>query len=608
MVRDRPQFVLDCIGVSLYQVLYGGRDGAMDYVSQGGMPIKKKIIVRLFHFEPVLPLRKLKSSLVGKFVTVKGTVIRAGNVRPLVKSMDFTCVSCSACVTKHFSEGRVSLPTACSNYGCKGKNFDPIRSSAVTVDWQRIRIQEDSDQKDPKGGVPRNIECDLTHDLVESAVPGDTVTASGIIKVLKTEDGGSQQNKNKTVYYIYLDVNSIDSNKQPDAAGGKTDAVSFSLRDMYGVREIADHPNIFNLIVNSICPSIYGHELVKAGLTLALFGGNPRNTADRNKLPIRGDPHVLIVGDPGLGKSQMLKAFQTISPRGVYVSGGYTTRTGLTVSLQREAGTGDYALEAGALVLGDQGCCCIDEFDKMQKEHPALLEAMEQQSVSIAKAGIVCNLPARTSVIAAANPIGGHYNQNGDRASLLSRLIRRAGETFDPISPIVLRKYISYAKTFVQPKLSPEAIKAIQAFYLELRNRSSKQDSAPVTTRQLESLIRLSQARAKLEVREVVTRDDALDVIEIMRESLFETFEDEFGNIDFRRTSGMSKSAMVKKYFAILSREVTRQGVDCFSREDIYNIMKDNKLPLDHFDDVINILNDQGMLLRKGTKYRVLAY
>lgn len=157
--------------------------------------------------------------------------------------------------------------------------------------------------------------------------------------------------------------------------------------------------------INILCFSL----VLLAGLSLALFGGVPKFQDDSNRIAIRGDPHVLIVGDPGLGKSQMLQAVSSISPRGVYVCGSYSSSSGLTVSLVREGGSGDHILEAGALILGDQGCCCIDEFDKMHQEHQSLLEAMEQQSICIAKAGVVCNLPARTSVIAAANPVGGHY-------------------------------------------------------------------------------------------------------------------------------------------------------------------------------------------------------
>ena len=194
---------------------------------------------------------------------------------------------------------------------------------------------------------------------------------------------------------------------------------------MYCVQKIAMQEGLFRKIVNSLCPTIYGNELVKAGFALTLFGGVRKNCNDMNRIPVRGDPHMLVVGDPGLGKSQMLQAVSMLAPRGVYVCGNTTTTTGLTVTMVRDSGTGDFALEAGALVLADQGVCCIDEFDKMGNEHQvkvisnkmhrqsdhcrlifhdqALLETMEQQSISIAKGGIVCNLSARTSVIAAVS-------------------------------------------------------------------------------------------------------------------------------------------------------------------------------------------------------------
>lgn len=162
---------------------------------------------------------------------------------------------------------------------------------------------------------------------------------------------------------------------------------------------------MFRLLVHSLCPTIYGHEILKAGLLLGLMGG----TQNKNS-SVRCDIHILMVGDPGLGKSQMLQACCNIAARGVFVCGNTSTNSGLTVTMCRESG-GEYSLEAGALVLADQGCCCIDEFDKMSANHAALLEAMEQQTISIAKAGVVCSLPARTSILAAANPAGGHYNK-----------------------------------------------------------------------------------------------------------------------------------------------------------------------------------------------------
>lgn len=307
------------------------------------------------------------------------------------------------------------------------------------------------------------------------------------------------------------------------------DAMEFSLKDLYAIQKIQEEPNVFKTVVNSLCPAIYGHELVKAGLCMALFGGVRRFNNDKNRIPVRGDPHLLIVGDPGLGKSQMLQALSNIAPRGVYVCGNTTTTAGLTVTLHKDGGSGDFALEAGALVLGDQGCCCIDEFDKMGQQHQALLEAMEQQCISIAKAGIVCSLPARTSIIAAANPVGGHYNKGRTvsenikmNPALLSRfdlvfvLIDEANEEVDrllsehvmslhssrgtasqPMStprgsasqaqadfaaqlPLseqlkpsrgdevdlvprsLLRKYVAYARKYVNPKLSKEAATVLQ--------------------------------------------------------------------------------------------------------------------------------------------------
>ena len=207
------------------------------------------------------------------------------------------------------------------------------------------------------------------------------------------------------MYTIYIDVNSVRSSKQ---ASGKME-LQLDERDYPMIKQVASMDDTFKLIVNSISPGIFGNELVKAGLALSLFGGCQKYAEDKNRIAVRGDIHVLVVGDPGLGKSQMLLAVNQIAPRGVYVCGSYASSAGLTVTLAREKGTGDYAIEAGALVLADQGICCIDEFDKMSKDHQSLLEAMEQQSVSLAKAGIVCTLPARASVIAAANPVAGHY-------------------------------------------------------------------------------------------------------------------------------------------------------------------------------------------------------
>lgn len=182
----------------------------------------------------------------------------------------------------------------------------------------------------------------------------------------------------------------------------------FSADEISTIRAISREKNVFRMLTDSLCPEIFGHEIVKAGLLLGLFRGREDSHGATGSFSIRSNSHILLVGDPGLGKSQMLTAVSTTAPRSVFVGANTSTAAGLTATLHQEGGPGEYALEAGALVLADQGCCCIDEFDKIS-EYKVLLDVMEQQVVNVAKAGVVCSLPARTSIMAAANPVGGHY-------------------------------------------------------------------------------------------------------------------------------------------------------------------------------------------------------
>ena len=436
---DHPATAMPCLALAVHKLL-AAEDSES---SEEQLDVSNKVTVRLYEFEPQTPLTQLKSNLLGKMVCIKGSVIRAGFIRPMITAVPFVCRKCSTptaqavpCVDGIFPEYRGTC------HECEGRTFAPMREEATMDDFQIIRIQEELDNESGAGRVPRTIDCELLGDLVDSCVPGDQVTVVGVLRMRVADDyrqtnkaaarrgrgrgrGGSQRGgggdaEANAPLDVYIQVNSIDNKKQVDT--GRRETMIFSEKDLEAVRYIHEQPKLFSLLVNSIAPAIFGHDLVKAGLTLALFGGTQNDGGDdstpmekmrrkeRGFLPVRGDSHILIVGDPGMGKSQMLQAVNTISPRGVYVCGTYSSSRGLTVTLNREAGTSDYALEAGALVLGDQGVCLLDEFDKMDiSEHQSLLEAMEQQSISIAKAGVVCSLPARTCVIAAANPVGGHY-------------------------------------------------------------------------------------------------------------------------------------------------------------------------------------------------------
>ncbi|XP_034754360.1 DNA helicase MCM8, partial [Etheostoma cragini] len=684
-LKEQPEVMLNCLGVAIHQVLTIDLEKQAAELQEEELPVATPIIniphiiARLYNYEPLTALRTLRANVFGRLVCVRGTVVRVSNIRPLCTRMAFRCLGCMHTQSLPLQHGKYATPTKCIQPDCRSRTFTPSRSSPFThtVDWQIIKVQElmGGEQRET-GRIPRTVECQLTSDLCDSCVPGDTVTVTGIVRV--TSDGSSRGNKDQCMFLLYLEAISVSNTKgqQSKSAQGSLENRSggeeFSLKELYAIQEIQSQPELLRLIVQSLCPVIYGHLLVKAALALVLFGGRQKHTG-KNSVPVRGDPHILMVGDPGLGKSQMLQAVCNVAPRGIYVCGNSTSTTGLTVSLSRDAGTGDFALEAGALVLADQGLCCIDEFDKLGNQQQALLEAMEQQSVSLAKAGIVSSLPARTSVVAAANPIGGHYNRgktvsenlkmgsallsrfdvvfllldipdeshdrhlsehvmanragkgttssaivtraNSDLETsillehsdmpLSERLQIPAGETVDPIPVCLLRKYISYARQYVHPSISPEAAKILQDFYLSLRSQSHSADSTPITTRQLESLIRLTEARARLELRETATCSDAEDVVEIMKHSLADTYSDGLGNLDFERSqlgTGMSQRSVAKRLVNALHMHAQRTNQKQFDLQMLRSIASKLNIKVMDFEGLVSSLNEQGFLLKKGAK------
>ncbi|AQK94359.1 minichromosome maintenance 8 [Zea mays] len=524
-----------------------------------------------------------------------------------------------------------------------------------------------------EGRVPRTVECELTEDLVDCCIPGEIVTVTAIVKVLNNHmdvGGGKSRISSQGLYYLYLEavsVRKLKSHAVSDKeiqASGICHSQSSTVNDDFAVKYKEKYgTDVFRRILQSFCPSIYGHELVKAGITLALFGGVQKNSMDQNMVPVRGDIHVIVVGDPGLGKSQLLQAAAAVSPRGIYVCGNTTTKAGLTVAVVKDSMTNDYAFEAGAMVLADRGICCIDEFDKMFTEHQALLEAMEQQCVSIAKAGLVASLSARTSVLAAANPIGGHYEKKyadtitrlaffwlgawlvkaGPTAAVAAKFSckqlhtndvdnfrpnkrTRTGSHFDgdpglgvggnsvasrlrlhpekdkdftPLSGQLLRKYISYSREHVFPRMSKAAAAILKEFYLKLRNRSASADGTPITARQLESLVRLAEARARVDLRDEVTEEDAQDVVDIMKESLYDKYVDEHGFVDFTRSGGMSQPKQAKKFLNALNKESELQQKDCFSRTELYTIADKISLQVPDLDTLVEKMNIAGYLIQK---------
>ncbi|XP_021920496.1 DNA helicase MCM8 isoform X1 [Zootermopsis nevadensis] len=674
-LSECPEQTINCLGLAMHQVVLSALQSEVKSQLQDEEVVPPIVLpsvrARIMNFEPITQLKNLKAVYFGKLVSVRGTIIRVGNIKLLCVWMAFQCNTCLALQCVKQPEGCFTQPTKCITEGCRAKSFTPLHTSPFTqtINWQSVRLQEIvSDDQREGGRVPRTVECELTEDLLDSCIPGDVVTITGIVKVRN----GEEYNKKKVtnMFDMYIEAVSVVNSKNESHTGcTKGTGIEFNIKDYYAIQEIHSQPDLFRFLVNSLCPTIYGHETVKAGLLLALFGGTLHHTDGRS------DPHVLVVGDPGLGKSQMLQACASIAPRGVYVCGNTSTITGLTVTLTREAG-GNYTLEAGALVLADQGCCCIDEFDKMTNQHQALLEAMEQQSISIAKAGVVCSLPARTSILAAANPTGGHYNRaktvsenlrmgpallsrfdlvfilldqpNEQLDSLLSEHVMalhsgfrrrgearqqsgtasdcggeeterplyewlklRPGETMDFLPHQLFRKYLMYARKYVRSRLTPPAASVLQKFYLDLRRQHQSNDCTPITTRQLESLIRLTEARAKLELREEATEKDAQDIVEIMKYSLVDTLSDGFGCVDFQRSqngSGMSSRNQGKRFITALQQRANAQSRSVFSVQELKEVAELARIKVSDFYGFLSTLNVQGFLLKKAPKlYQLLT-
>jgi replicative DNA helicase Mcm len=503
----------------------------------------KNIYVRFRNLPADTPLRKIGSEHIGRLVMVHGIIVRASAATPMVVRAAFRCPACDSPIYIEQDGQAFVTPQKCSNVDCRNKaGFKLIPKESVFIDSQRLTIQERPEEL-PPGQLPRSLSIDLKDDLVDLARPGDRVALTGYIELVQRFGRGGLLR----IFDLILEANNI------EISGRDLELAELTPEDEEAISKIAEDPWVHRRLLQSVAPSIYGNETIKEAVLYLMFGGVVKELPD---VRIRGDINVLLVGDPGTGKSQMLQFASRAAPRGIMTTGRGSTAAGLTAAVVKEGGTGNFVLEAGALVLADQGICCIDEIDKMKEEdRGAIHPAMEQQIVPIAKGGIVATLNARTSILAAANPTLGRYNPYqtiGQNISLpvtiLSRfdlifvlkdvpeaerdvrmaehilgLHRGAGTAvIAPIDPQLLRKYISYAKR-LKPVLTDEAINRFRDFYVKMRTASlteGEQSAVSITARQLESLVRLAEARARAHLRSEVSVEDTEAVITLMRSSL----------------------------------------------------------------------------------------
>ena len=502
------------------------------------------VVVRIVRLWQATQLRKLGSEHIGKLVMVEGIVVRSTPVRPMVMRAAFRCKGCGEITYINQTGLFLKAPFTCSNPSCGRKGlFEFVQEESTFIDSQDLRMQERPEDL-PPGQLPRTLHIKLVgSEIVDVARPGDHVSIVGIVRAVSPTL--PRVGKLRT-FVLHSDGNSI------EVLGKEPEIALPSPEEEEKILELAKDPWIHRKLMNSIAPSIYGYDHVKEAIMYLLFGGIPKILPD---ITIRGDLNTLLIGDPGTAKSQLLQYVARVAPRGLYTSGRGTTAAGLTAAVIRERG-GGMSLEAGALVLADKGIACIDEIDKMRPEdRVAIHEAMEQHTVSVAKGGIVATLNARTAILAAANPALGRYEPHRTVAenislpvTILSRfdlifvlrdvpnkevdskmsehileIHRKALSPVEPPMPIeLLRKYVSYAKG-IKPALTSEALQRLKDFYLAMRSASETEGSpVAITARQLESLVRIAEARARAALRKEVLAEDAETSVAIMKRSLEE--------------------------------------------------------------------------------------
>lgn len=584
----------------------------------------KPLKIRMHNLPPSqkLLIRNIRSEHMEQLIFLDGVVRQKSDVRPQVTSARFECPSCGNIIPVLQTDSKFKEPSRCS-CGRKGK-FRLVHKELV--DAQGLVLEEATE--DLEGGEqPKRMNVFLKSDLVspmhdKKTNPGAKICVVGVIKevpiILRT--GGQSTN-----FELMIEANNAMS-VQEDYYD-----IEIDTEEEKQIKDLSKDPKVIEKLRDSMAPSIFGHEIVKEALLMQLAGGVRKKRDDG--AVTRGDIHILLIGDPGAGKSQLLKRMTIAAPKARYVSGKGVSGAGLTASVVKDEFLRGWALEAGALVLANMGLCCIDEFDKMTPDDRAAMhEALEQQSVTISKANVQATLRAETTVLAAANPKFGRfdpYETISKQINLPPTLINR----FDLIFPIrdlpdqkkdehlanfiltlhqnpnakqpiietkILKKYISYARRTYKPVLSNSALTEIQDYYVKMRGGSSNEgelSAVPISPRQLEALVRLSEARARLRFSNRVTKKDARSAIELLHHCLAQVgLDPETGKIDIDRiTTGITTSERSK---IVQIREIITTLEETFGKaipiDEIKREAQDRGLSEDTVDESIEKLKRSG--------------
>ncbi len=583
-----------------------------------------KLCVRFFNLptSKEIRIRNIRAEHIGKLLVVDGIVKRASEIRPEVFEGVFSCPECGARISIIQTDKMMRSPARC-DCGCK-RGFKLIDQRMYDARWITVEEPHEVTSGESPSEIKIFLKEDLTSPLLQNRTdPGNRINIIGVLKQMPKRVRGTVSRQ----LDIYIDANYI------EPVEAVWEELDLTLEDEQNIIELSKDPLVYEKLVSSIAPAIYGLNEVKEAIILQMFGGERHVLKDNTK--IRSNIHILLVGDPSTAKSQIMKLVSTIMPRGKYASGTGVTGAGLTATVVKdEELMGGWVLEAGALVMANRSVCAIDEFSHVSpSDMSKLQEAMSLETISIAKASIVATLPAQTAILAGGNPKLGRFDpympireQIDINDVLLSRFDLRfalrdvpqsdrdekiadhilkmrhfESEAATPeIETTLLRKYISYARANVHPVLTKETGEKLKEFYLQMRSRSGEDAPVSITLRQYDSLIRLSESSARIRLSETVDVEDAQRAINLMSYSLRQFgFEPETGKIDIDRVEGQKMTSVQRSKTKIMI-----DVINALEAEVGKEIPKEEVIRRAREEGIINAEDMLNMMLREGMLFQ----